>query len=157
MENATNEFDPLLLDNQLCFPLYACSRKVVNMYTPYFQPLGITYTQYIVFLVLWETDGVSVRELGQRLYLDSGTLTPLLKKMEEAGFVTRERSRDDGRVVLVHLTEKGRALRKEAEQIPLRLGGCLPLTTEEAKTLHTLLHRLLDTEVPAPEMKEEEA
>ncbi len=146
MENATNEFDPLLLDNQLCFPLYACSRKVVNMYTPYFQPLGITYTQYIVLLVLWETDGVSVRELGQRLYLDSGTLTPLLKKMEEAGFVTRERSTEDGRVVLVHLTEKGKALRHDAEQIPLRLGGCLPLTTEEAKLLHSLLHRLLEAD-----------
>ena len=154
MENATNEFDPLLLDNQLCFPLYACSRKVVNMYTPYFQPLGITYTQYIVLLVLWETDGVSVRELGQRLYLDSGTLTPLLKKMEEAGFVTRERSTEDGRVVLVHLTEKGKALRHDAEQIPLRLGGCLPLTTEEAQTLHSLLHRLLDAEPPKPEAQE---
>ncbi len=146
MENATNEFDPLLLDNQLCFPLYACSRKVVNMYTPYFQPLGITYTQYIVLLVLWETDGVSVRQLGQRLYLDSGTLTPLLKKMEEVGFVTRERSTEDGRVVLVHLTEKGKALRHDAEQIPLRLGGCLPLTTEEAKLLHSLLHRLLEAD-----------
>ena len=146
MENATNEFDPLLLDNQLCFPLYACSRKVVNMYTPYFQPLGITYTQYIVLLVLWETDGVSVRELGQRLYLDSGTLTPLLKKMEEAGFVTRERSTEDGRVVLVHLTEKGKALRHDAEQIPLRRGGCLPRTTEEAKLLHSLLHRLLEAD-----------
>ena len=151
MENVTNPYDPLLLDNQLCFPLYACSRKVVNLYTPYFQPLGITYTQYIVFLVLWETDGVSVRELGQRLYLDSGTLTPLLKKMEEAGYVTRERSRDDGRVVLVHLTEQGRALREKCAEIPLRLGGCLPLTNEEAQTLHSLLHRLLDAEPPKAE------
>lgn len=150
MEKVTNAYDPLLLDNQLCFPLYACSRKVVNMYTPYFQPLGITYTQYIVFLVLWETDGVSVRELGQRLYLDSGTLTPLLKKMEEAGFVTRTRSTEDGRVVLVHLTEKGKALRGEAENIPLRLGGCLPLTAEEAKVLHGLLYRLLETEPEQP-------
>ena len=150
MEKVTNAYDPLLLDNQLCFPLYACSRKVVNMYTPYFQPLGITYTQYIVFLVLWETDGVSVRELGQRLYLDSGTLTPLLRKMEEAGFVTRTRSTEDGRVVLVHLTEKGKALRGEAENIPLRLGGCLPLTAEEAKVLHGLLYRLLETEPEQP-------
>ena len=146
METGKNELDPLRLENQLCFPLYACSRKVVNMYTPYFQPLGITYTQYIVFLVLWENDGVSVRELGQRLYLDSGTLTPLLKKMEEAGFVKRTRSAEDGRVVLVHLTEKGRALRAEAAEIPLRLGGCLPLTTEEAKLLHGLLHRLLEAD-----------
>ena len=152
METAKNTSDPLLLENQLCFPLYACSRKVVNLYTPYFQPLGITYTQYIVFLVLWETDGVSVRELGQRLYLDSGTLTPLLKKMEEAGFVTRRRSTDDGRVVRIYLTEKGRALRAEVEQIPLRLGGCLPLTAEEAKVLHGLLYRLLEnTETPEKE------
>ena len=146
METAKNTSDPLLLENQLCFPLYACARKVVNLYTPYFQPLGITYTQYLVFLVLWETDGVSVRELGQRLYLDSGTLTPLLKKMEEAGFVTRERSRDDGRVVLVHLTQRGKDLRKEAEQIPLRVGGCLPLSAEEAQVLHGILYRLLETE-----------
>ena len=107
---------------------------------------GIIFGAGIVLLVLWETDGVSVRELGQRLYLDSGTLTPLLKKMEEAGFVTRERSTEDGRVVLVHLTEKGKALRHDAEQIPLRLGGCLPLTTEEAKLLHSLLHRLLEAD-----------
>jgi DNA-binding MarR family transcriptional regulator len=140
--------DPLLLENQLCFPLYACSRRIVNLYTPYFQPLGITYTQYIVFLVLWENDGVSVRELGQRLYLDSGTLTPLLKKMEEAGFVKRTRSAEDGRVVLVHLTEKGRALRAEAAEIPLRVGGCLPLSEEEAQLLHGLLYRLLETENP---------
>jgi DNA-binding MarR family transcriptional regulator len=136
--------DPLRLENQLCFPLYAASRKIVNLYTPYFKPLGITYTQYIVLMVLWAQDGVSVRELGERLYLDSGTLTPLLKKMEEAGFVTRRRSTDDGRVVHIYLTEKGRALRAEVEQIPLRLGGCLPLTAEEAKVLHGLLYRLLE-------------
>ena len=146
METVKTEFDPLLLDHQLCFPLYACARKVVNLYTPYFQPLGITYTQYLVFLVLWERDGVSVRELGERLYLDSGTLTPLLKKMEEAGYLTRERSKADGRVVLVHLTEQGRALRAACAEIPLRLGGCLPISAEEAKVLHGLLYRILETE-----------
>ena len=152
METENKASDPLLLENQLCFPLYACSRRIVNLYTPYFQPLGITYTQYIVFLVLWETDGVSVRELGERLYLDSGTLTPLLKKMEEAGFVTRRRSTEDGRVVRIWLTDRGRALRAEVEQIPLRLGGCLPLTAEEAKVLHGLLYRLLEnTETPEKE------
>ena len=146
METVKTEFDPLLLDNQLCFPLYACARKVVNLYTPYFQPLGITYTRYLVFLVLWERDGISVRELGERLYLDSGTLTPLLKKMEEAGYLTRERSKADGRVVLVHLTEQGRALRAACAEIPLRLGGCLPISAEEAKVLHGLLYRILETE-----------
>ena len=143
MENATNEFDPLLLDNQLCFPLYACSRKVVNMYTPYFQPLGITYTQYIVFLVLWENDGVSVRELGQRLYLDSGTLTPLLKKMEEQGLVTRTRARNDERVVEVEMTPDGWALRDRARDIPMQMGRCVKLTPEEAQTLYGLLYKLL--------------
>ena len=146
METVKTEFAPLLLDLQLCFPLYACARKVVNLYTPYFQPLGITYTQYLVFLVLWERDGVSVRELGERLYLDSGTLTPLLKKMEEAGYLTRERSKADGRVVLVRLTEQGRALRAACAEIPLRLGGCLPISAEEAKVLHGLLYRILETE-----------
>ena len=154
METENKASDPLLLENQLCFPLYACSRRIVNLYTPYFQPLGITYTQYLVFLVLWERDGVSVRELGERLYLDSGTLTPLLKKMEEAGYLTRERSKADGRVVLVHLTEKGKAMREQCAEIPLRLGGCLPLSTEEAQALHSLLHRLLDAEMPKPENQE---
>ena len=139
-------FDPLLLENQLCFPLYACARRVVNLYAPYLRPLGITYTQYLVFLVLWERDGVSVRELGRRPYLDSGTLTPLLKQMEDAGFVTRTRSAADERVVLVHLTDRGRALRAQAADIPAQVGGCVPLAPEEAGTLYTLLYRLLEAD-----------
>lgn len=141
----SDNFEMLKLENQLCFPLYACARKVVNRYTPYLKPLNITYTQYIVFLVLWEQDGISVGELGEKLYLDNGTLTPLLKKMESAGFLTRSRSTADERVVVVHLTQKGQELRKQAKDIPHEVGKCLKLPPEEAKTLYQLLYRVLHT------------
>ena len=139
--------DPLRLENQLCFPLYAASRKIVNLYTPYFKPLGITYTQYIVLMVLWAQDGVSVRELGERLYLDSGTLTPLLKKMESSGLVRRERAKEDERVTRIYLTEAGRALHEKCLEIPVHLSRSLSaFSLEDAKTLYDLLYRLLDAE-----------
>ena len=139
--------DPLRLENQLCFPLYAASRKIVNLYTPYFKPLGITYTQYIVFMVLWAKDGVSVRELGERLYLDSGTLTPLLKKMESSGLVRRERAKEDERVTRIYLTEAGRALHEKCLEIPVHLSRSLgAFSPEDAQTLYDLLYRLLDAE-----------
>ncbi|MBR0152245.1 MAG: iron-containing alcohol dehydrogenase, partial [Lachnospiraceae bacterium] len=109
MEELCN-YEQLKLENQLCFPLYACARKIVNLYTPYLKPLGLTYTQYIVFMVLWEEKSLPARDLGRKLYLDSGTLTPLLKKLEEEGYVTRERSHEDERVLTVTVTEKGMAL-----------------------------------------------
>ena len=146
-------FDPLRLENPLCFPLYACARKIVNLYTPYFKPLGITYTQYIVFMVLWARDGVSVRELGERLYLDSGTLTPLLKKMEQAGFVRRARSEADERVTLVYLTDAGRAMREKCMEIPVHLSKSVALSPEEARALYDLLYRILESE-PACETGE---
>ena len=139
-------FDPLRLENQLCFPLYACARKIVNLYTPYFKPLGITYTQYIVFMVLWARDGVSVRELGERLYLDSGTLTPLLKKMEQAGFVRRARSEADERVTLVYLTDAGRAMREKCMEIPVHLSKSVALSPDQARALYDLLYRILESE-----------
>ena len=139
-------FDPLRLENQLCFPLYACARKIVNLYTPYFKPLGITYTQYIVFMVLWAHDGVSVRELGERLYLDSGTLTPLLKKMEQAGFVRRARSEADERVTLVYLTDAGRAMREKCMEIPVHLSKSVALSPDQARVLYDLLYRILESE-----------
>ena len=135
--------DKLRLENQLCFPLYAAARKVVSLYTPYFRELGITYTQYIVFLVLWEKKEITVGELGSKRYLDSGTLTPLIKKLEKEGYIERSRSTDDERVVLVSLTEKGAQLREKAECIPSEVGGCIPLSLEEAMTLYTLLYKLL--------------
>ena len=150
-----NTMDPLRLENQLCFPLYAASRKIVNLYTPYFKPLGITYTQYIVLMVLWAQDGVSVRELGERLYLDSGTLTPLLKKMETAGLVRRERAKEDERVTRIFLTEAGRALHEKCLEIPVHLSRSLSaFSPEEAQTLYTLLYRLLDTEPQCVVMEE---
>ena len=137
--------NPLKLENQLCFPLYAAARKTTCIYTPYLKPLGLTYTQYIVFLVLWEEHTASVRDLCQRLFLDSGTLTPLLKKMEEAGYVTRSRSLRDERVVIVSLTEKGKQLRDQAISIPEKLSGCLPLPPDEAEELYRLLYKILQT------------
>ena len=106
-----NEYEQLRLENQLCFPLYAASRAVTQKYTPYLKPLGITYTQYLVLLVLWETDGQRVSQLCEKLYLDSGTVTPLLKKMEQEDLVVRKRSSEDERVVIVSLTEKGSGLK----------------------------------------------
>ena len=140
---AESDYDALKLENQLCFPLYACSRSIVNLYTPFLKPLGLTYTQYIVFLVLWEQDGITVGELGSKLHLDNGTITPLLKKMQDKGYVTRERSKSDERVVIVSLTEAGRALREEAVKIPAAIGQCVPREPEEAATLYELLYKVL--------------
>lgn len=141
--NEPNFDEMLKLENQLCFPLYAAARQVVSLYTPYLKELGLTYTQYIVFLVLWEGDGIPVGELGRRLYLDNGTLTPLLKKLESAGYLTRSRDKDDERVVTVTLTESGRALKEKAKDIPLKIGSCIKLKEEEAQGLYILLYQLL--------------
>ena len=135
----------LLLDRQLCFPLYACARKITNLYTPFLKKLGITYTQYIVFLVLWEQDGITVGELCKRLYLDNGTVTPLLKKLEKAGYIRRERSKDDERIVIVYLTESGKAFRSQVEDVPGQVGSCMTLKEEEASQLYSLLYKLLDS------------
>ena len=140
------EFDyqeTMKLENQLCFPLYAAARSVVSLYTPYLKPLGLTYTQYIVFLVLWEKDGITVGEICERLMLDNGTLSPLLKKMQQNGFIEKKRSGKDDRVVLVTLTEKGRSLRKQAKEIPVRVAGCMDLPPEKAQLLYALLYELL--------------
>ena len=137
-------YDELLkLDNQLCFPLYAAARQVVSLYTPYLKELGLTYTQYIVFLVLWEKDGIPVGELGRRLYLDNGTLTPLLKKLESAGYVSRSRAKDDERVVTVTLTDQGRELKTKAREIPLKVGSCIALSESEAQAMYGLLYKLI--------------
>jgi DNA-binding MarR family transcriptional regulator len=113
--------DPLRLDDQLCFALYHASRAVTRAYAPLLEPLGLTYPQYLVLLLLWERDGVPVRQLGERLALDSGTLTPLLKRLEQQGIVERRRGRDDERVVRIHLTAAGRALRTKARKVPTDL------------------------------------
>ncbi len=139
-------YECLRLDRQICFPLYACSRKITSGYTPYLKPLGITYTQYLVFLVLWEKDGITVGDLCRRLYLDSGTVTPLLKKMEEHGFITRVRCQNDERCVQVHLTDAGMDMREKAKDIPQKIGACVPLDPQESQTLYRLLYKILETE-----------
>lgn len=137
-------YDELLkLENQLCFPLYAAARQVVSLYTPYLKELGLTYTQYIVFLVLWESDGIPVGELGRKLWLDNGTLTPLLKKLESAGYIIRSRDKADERVVIVTLTDEGRALKEKVKEIPLKVGACIRLDEKEATGMYALLYKLL--------------
>ncbi|MDY6338706.1 MAG: MarR family transcriptional regulator [Saccharofermentans sp.] len=136
--------ESMKLDSQLCFPLYAASRKVVNLYTPHLKPLGITYTQYIMFLVLWEKDGITVGELCRRLMLDTGTVTPMLKNTEKQGLIKRTRSEEDERVVVVSLTEEGKALYKKARTIPEKIGSCVRLDKSEAVTLYKILYKLLE-------------
>lgn len=138
-------FDPLKLENQLCFPLYACAREVVKRYTPYLDEIGLTYTQYVVMMVMWEYRQITSREIGEKLRLDSGTLTPVLKKLEERGLVGRCRSREDERNLLVTLTDEGLALRQRALDIPRRIGECIPLSPSDAIALHDILHRLLSS------------
>ena len=144
MENDYQE--AMKLTNQLCFPLYAAARHVTGLYTPVLKPLGLTYTQYIVFLVLWEKDGLTVGEIGEKLLLDNGTLSPLLKKMEKAGYVKRQRSREDERVVVITLTETGRALREKVKDVPAKVANCLDLPPEKAQILYGLLYELLDNQ-----------
>ena len=139
--------EAMKLANQLCFPLYAAARNVTNLYTPWLKPLGLTYTQYIVFLVLWEKDGISVTEIGEKLMLDNGTLSPLLKKLEQAGYVERRRRREDDRVVEITLTEEGRALQERAKDVPFKVAGCLDLPAEKAQQLYSLLYELLDNQL----------
>lgn len=143
-DTSGGKYDALLLQNQLCFPLYAASKEVVRLYKPFLDEIGLTYTQYIAMMVLWEKRSLTVKELGEYLYLDSGTLTPLLKKMEAQGFVSRQRNSADERSVIVSVTEAGEALREKAAEIPQRIGACLPLTKEEAEKLYALLYKVLN-------------
>ena len=140
-----DKYDCLKLDNQLCFPLYACSREIVRQYTPYLEPLGLTYTQYITLMALWEHRILSVKDMGKLLHLDSGTLTPVLKKLEEKGLVNRRRSREDERSLIVSLTEKGEALREQAVEIPAKVAGGLRLPREDVQALYRLLNKMLST------------
>ncbi len=136
--------ESMKLDSQLCFPLYAAARKITGLYTPYLKPLGITYTQYIMFLVLWEKDGITVGELCKRLRLDTGTVTPMLKNTEKQGLIRRTRSEDDERVVVISLTEDGKDLYKKARKIPSKIGSCVKLEKEEAIELYRVLYKLLE-------------
>lgn len=144
------KFDPLLLENQLCFPVYACARKIVAAYNPFLKELGLTYAQYITMMVLWEEQEVVMRDLGKRLYLDSGTLTPVLKKLEAMGYLKRYRNPQDERVLMVSITEKGKALRSEAEKVPYQM-GCLVnqngelFSSDEVEKLKEQLYQIIHT------------
>ena len=138
-----DRYDTLKLENQLCFPLYAASREVIKRYHPYLTELGLTYTQYIAMMVLWADGKISVKELGQKLFLDSGTLTPVLKSLEEKGYVKRHRSSEDERVLIVEITEEGEALKERAVSVPEKIAGCVRLDTEEAIQLYKLLYKIL--------------
>lgn len=135
----------LKLENQLCFPLYACAKEVTRRYTPLLEPLGLTYTQYIAMMVMWEHKTISVRDIGKLLFLDSGTLTPMLKKMEKAGWITRKRSVADERMVIISITERGEQLQEKAAEIPVKMAGCVTLECEEAMQLYSLLHKMMKT------------
>ena len=136
-------YDILKIENQLCFPLYACARETIKLYKPYLDRLDLTYTQYITMLVLWEKKSVTVKALGERLFLDSGTLTPLLKKLEGKGLVTRNRSKEDERNLIVSITEAGEQMKQEAVTIPAAMAACVKLEPEESKQLYCLLYKLL--------------
>ena len=138
--------EAMKLTNQLCFPLYAAARNVTGLYTPWLKPLGLTYTQYIVFLVLWERDGLSVTEIGSRLMLDNGTLSPLLKKMEKAGYLKRSRSAEDDRVVIITLTDEGKAMQEKVKDVPEKVASCIDLPPEKAGQLYRLLYELLSNQ-----------
>ena len=142
-EHEMANYDSLKLDNQLCFPLYACAKEIVRRYKPYLDDLDLTYTQYVTMMVLWEENHLSVKALGKRLYLDSGTLTPLLKKLEAKGYLTRTRSEADERSVIISLTDEGLALRDKALAVPEQMRGCVRLSKEDAQTLYRILYQLL--------------
>ena len=136
-------YESLKLENQLCFPLYACSREIIKQYKPFLDELDLTYTQYITMMVLWERTSLTAKELGETLFLDSGTLTPLLKKLEAKGYLTRKRSTEDERSLVVTVTDAGLALRDRAVRIPEAMAACSPLTPEEGEALYRILYRLL--------------
>lgn len=140
------KYDVLKLDNQLCFPLYAASREVIKLYRPHLEGLDLTYTQYIAMLVLWEEHSISVRDLGYRLHLDSGTLTPVLKSLEAKGLVKRYRCVSDERVLIVEPTAQGEELRDEALSVPQNMASCVKLSSEESLQLYKLLYKLLGEE-----------
>ena len=139
-------YDALKLDNQLCFPLYACSREIIRRYKPFLDEIDLTYTQYIVMMVLWERKSATVKELGDSLYLDSGTLTPLLKKMEAKGLLCRARSTQDERNLIATITGAGEALKERAIRVPALMAQCSPLEPQEAFTLYRLLYKMLGRE-----------
>ena len=138
-----DKYDPLKLENQLCFPLYVCAKEVVKAYTPYLDDLDLTYTQYITMMVMWEQKELKVKDVGKRLYLDSSTLTPLLKRLEEKGYVTRHRSTEDERDMIVTVTDRGEALKEKALAVPRQLGACIEMDPKKSQVLYEMLYELI--------------
>lgn len=136
-------YDALKIDNQICFPLYACSREIIKQYKPFLDEIDLTYTQYITMMILWEKKELNVKELGKCLYLDSGTLTPLLKKLEAKGLLVRKRSEEDERNLIITITEAGENLKEQAVEVPEKIAQCVRLEAEEAIMLHQLLYKIL--------------
>ena len=140
----SDRFDCLKIENQLCFPLYACSKEIIRRYKPFLDEIDLTYTQYITMMILWEEKSTTVKDLGTRLYLDSGTLTPVLKKLESKGYIVRKRSDSDERSLVVSITEKGELLQEQAVCIPEKMSGCVDLDKDEVRQLYTLLYKILE-------------
>ena len=139
-----DKYDSLKLENQLCFPLYAAAKEITRKYKPFLDELDLTYTQYICMLVMWEHKEMNVKTLGQYIYLDSGTLTPLLRKLEDKGYIERKRSDNDERNLIISITDKGMELREKALNIPSNMGACIKLSPEEGKLLYNVLHKILN-------------
>ena len=137
------KYEALKIENQLCFPLYACSKEIIKHYKPFLDEIDLTYTQYITMMILWDKKELNVKELGACLYLDSGTLTPLLKKLEAKGFIMRQRSKTDERNLIVTITEAGENLKEQAVKIPEQIAQCVNLEPEEAMMLHRILYKIL--------------
>ena len=138
------EFNPLKLENQLCFPIYACAREIAKAYTPYLDKIDLTYTQYVTMMVMWDRESLTFKELGKKLFLDSGTLTPVIKNLEKKGFVTKQRDPADERNVIVSITASGKALREKAKEIPSKMLCAYKISEDDGKQLYSLIYKLLN-------------
>ncbi len=139
----SDKYDAIKIDNQLCFPLYACAKEIVRRYKPFLDEIDLTYTQYIAMMVLWEEKEINVKALGKRLYLDSGTLTPVLKRLEQKNLISRQRDNKDERNLIVRLTAEGEQLKEQAVKIPQKMAGCVNLNKNDAAVLYRILHEML--------------
>ena len=139
-----DKYDTLKLENQLCFPLYAAAKEITRKYKPFLDKLDLTYTQYICMMVMWEHKSLNVKKLGEYIYLDSGTLTPLLKKLEDKGYIERKKNLEDERNLVISITDKGMKLRDDALSVPKSIGSCIPLSAEEAAVLYKVLYKILN-------------
>lgn len=141
----SDKYDAIKIDNQLCFPLYACAKEIVRRYKPFLDEIDLTYTQYIAMMVLWEEKEINVKALGKRLYLDSGTLTPVLKRLEQKNLISRQRDSKDERNLIVRLTTEGERLKEKAVEIPQKMAGCVTLDEKDAADLYRILHNMLQS------------